>query len=150
MDTQGTLATLLADYDLEHIKALKIKGEINSEDFLIIRQITNLSLLDISETTLSILPDNCLNNCKITSISLPPTLKIIGAGAFAYSQIKDITIPANVQIIGDQAFRSSSLKSIFFEENSLLQRIGKRAFYSSLIASFTVPSNVETIESRSI
>ena len=148
VDTQGTLATLLADYDLEHIKALKIKGEINSEDFLIIRQITNLSLLDISETTLSILPDNCLNNCKITSISLPPTLKIIGAGAFAYSQIKDITIPANVQIIGDQAFRSSSLKSIFFEENSLLQRIGKRAFYSSLIASFTVPSNVETIESE--
>ena len=148
VDIQGTLASLLADYDLEHIKALKIKGEINSEDFLIIRQITNLSLLDISETSLSILPDNCLKNCKITSVSLPPTLTAIGAGAFAYSKIKDITIPANVQIIGEQAFRSSSLESVFFEENSSLQEIGKRAFYSSLLVSFTVPSNVETIESE--
>ena len=153
---KGTLAAVLDEKGLnaETIVSLKITGELNDEDFITIRSMTNLKDLDLSEVNLPILFEKVFHeNKKIEKIILPSTLTTIGQYAFydctslqtvtfeKGSQLKTvdgfsrctslttIEIPASVEKIGEFAFYiCTSLQTVTFEKGSKLKTISNGAF----------------------
>lgn len=68
----------------------------------------------------------CFRYEDLSAISLPSTLKVIGADAFYYARITSVVIPESVQTIGDRAFRYCySLENIVFPTKCT---IGELAF----------------------
>ena len=100
----------------------------------------------------------------LTEIELPPTLEMIGKGAFLRNTAVtgNLTIPRNVTTIGDLAFNqlgsthvtgrnpgniaSSRAPAITFETGSKLTSIGRRAFLTSgSKAALVLPDGLTTI-----
>ena len=113
--TPGTLAGLLADYDLSTITELTIVGNLNAQDLYTLDGLSNLSVLDMEQVNLEEIPDNSLGfnyNKTLTVVKLPRTLKRIGKNAFYSTGLVEITIPESVTEIGVGAFeRCDNLKS---------------------------------------
>ena len=63
---------------------------------------------------------DAFNGCdKLTSITLPSTLKVINGYAFAGTGLTGITIPASVDSIGERGFGScGSLTSVYLEDSA--------------------------------
>ena len=126
---KGTLAAVLDEKGLnvETIVSLKITGELNDEDFIVIRSMPNLKDLDLSEVNLSILFENVFyENKKIEKIILPNTLTTIGQYAF---------------------YDCTSLQTVTFEKGSRLKTIEESAFEDCTeLTSIEIPASVETIE----
>ena len=150
---KGTLAAVLDEKGLnaETIISLKITGELNDEDFVAIRSMMNLRVLDLSGVNLPTLFENVFyENKKIEKIVLPNTLTTIGEKAFNdCTSLISIEIPSNVETIGSSAFRNcTSLQTITFEKGSQLKTIQYWAFYQCYsLTSIEIPSSVETIGS---
>ena len=86
---------------------------------------------------------DCVN---LTTVTLPPTLKVIGAQAFSdCAALTGVNLSETaVESIGDYAFNgSAALTATPFPET--LKTIGKRAFLRSGLASVTIPASVEEI-----
>lgn len=106
----------------------------------------------------------------LTSILMPPSVKILGQSAFELCQkLTDVTfpgismlttlpdrafyssgltsvvIPAGVTTIGVSCFASSAITSLKFAENSQLTTIGEQAFTGTSIGSVTFPNTVTTL-----
>lgn len=61
---------------------------------------------------------------KITSITLPESLQVIGESAFKHTGISEITIPSNVYSIGKEAFEDcESLTTVRFTEPQEVQEV---------------------------
>lgn len=87
-----------------------------------------------------------ISNCDITSITLPDTLKKIGAWAFYEFNVFDITeivIPDSVTFIGESAFSRSGFKSINIPKN--LTSVEQFAFSETDIESAIIPETVTSI-----
>ena len=176
---KGTLAAVLDEKGLnaETIVSLKITGELNDEDFITIRSMTNLKDLDLSEVNLPILFEKVFHeNKKIEKIILPSTLTTIGQYAFydctslqtvtfekgsrlktiEESAFEDCTaltsieIPASVEMIGQYAFNDcTSLHTVTFEKGSKLKTIGSDVFLNcTSLTMIEIPASVETIEDQ--
>ena len=156
--TKGTLASVLAENDLEasSIVLLKITGEINDVDMLEIRRMTNLINLDISGTNLTELPASTFQQLKnLKKVILPNTLTSIGENAFKESGLQAIEIPASVEAIESGAFCDcTALTNVTFEKGSRLKMIwGNSIAYSyygafadcTSLTSIEIPASVETI-----
>ncbi|QKX39421.1 leucine-rich repeat domain-containing protein [Metamycoplasma hominis] len=111
-----------------------------------------------------------INNPKIESITIPGSVKEIGAGAFSdcanlkkvilneglekigacafsYTNIESITIPDTVKEIGESAFSGcTNLKEVILNEG--LEKIGAKAFLDTNIESITIPGSVKEIGVR--
>ena len=128
---KGTLAAVLDETGLnaETIVSLKITGELNDEDFITIRSMTNLKDLDLSEVNLPILFEKVFHeNKKIEKIILPSTLTTIGQYAF---------------------YDCTSLQTVTFEKGSRLKTIEESAFEDcTALTSIEIPASVERIEDR--
>lgn len=160
---KGTLQAVLKEMELniEAIGSLKITGELNDEDFISIRLMTNLKNLDISEVNITALPTRAFHASEnVENLILPNTLTTIGSKMFAESTLKfviipvgvttieqaafekctaltSIEIPASVETIGDSAFYySSSLATVTFEKGSQLKTIGGGYYYSAYEKSY--------------
>jgi hypothetical protein len=88
---------------------------------------------------------------KKSGVSLPSTLRIIEKDAFKDNSFTSVTIPASVTYIGETAFYDSvpygsKINSLIFEQNSLLEYIGKNAFANSVISTVTLPKHLKTID----
>ena len=171
---KGTLAAVLDEKGLnaETIVSLKITGELNDEDFITIRSMTNLKDLDLSEVNLPILFEKVFHeNKKIEKIILPSTLTTIGQYAFydctslqtvtfekgsrlktiEESAFEDCTaltsieIPASVEMIGQYAFNDcTSLHTVTFEKGSQLKTVDGFSRCTSL-TTIEIPASVEKI-----
>ena len=106
VETPGTLAKLIADYDKTAITELTIIGNLNSSDISTLNSLPNLAVLDIENVNLEELPSRAFYDKRsLTDIKLPKTLKTIGAYAFNdCSSLTSITIPDSVTSIGKQTF----------------------------------------------
>jgi len=84
---------------------------------------------------------------KLKTISLPNSIKSIGAYAFLNSSLTSITIPTSVTSIGDHAFyRCSGLTSISIPNS--VAHVGDYAFaVCSGLTSITIPSSITSIGS---
>ncbi|MDE6790596.1 MAG: leucine-rich repeat protein [Clostridia bacterium] len=82
----------------------------------------------------------------LKEISLPDGLTEIADNAFAGTSLETITIPASVKKIGAAAFADcGKLASIQFAEGSQLEEIGARAFQRTAITSLDLPESVRTV-----
>lgn len=72
-------------------------------------------------------------------------LEVIGRFAFSDTRITSITIPASVRIIKHKALKVSSLTSIIFEEDSQLEIIGSSAFMFGKFTTIEIPASVKSI-----
>ena len=81
--------------------------------------------------------DSCFTNCsKLTSITLPNSVKSIGRAAFAYSGLTTLDA-SQVTSVGDEAFASSAIRSI---QLPLVTTIPPGAFRGSSISNIQIPN----------
>ncbi|MCL2064413.1 MAG: leucine-rich repeat domain-containing protein [Candidatus Cloacimonetes bacterium] len=79
-------------------------------------------------------------NTKLTSITIPNTVTIIGNNAFAYNSLTSLIIPNSVTSIGNSAFEGNSINGLWIGQN--MKTIGDRAFYGIIGGYLTIGENV--------
>ena len=80
---------------------------------------------------------------KIIQLTLPSSLKYIGARSFARLHITDLELPSGLQTLGEGAFSSCSwLKTVNLGECTELESIGAQAFTSAAISEIIIPEIV--------
>ncbi|MDE6717279.1 MAG: leucine-rich repeat domain-containing protein [Muribaculaceae bacterium] len=125
VDTPGDLLNLIDTNDADAISKLKLIGEINGTDLLVLNKMVNITSLDLSEATIVSggMPyydkdnerfgteDNTLGNKwaynlnLIQELELPESLIKIGSYAFSGKKfLIQINIPGSVSLIGSFAF----------------------------------------------
>jgi hypothetical protein len=148
--TAGTLGVeVLYKVDvLNDVEMLKVKGPLNATDWATIKQMSNLTAIDLSEAIFEALPNNAFDGMTwIGSVILPEGMKTIGSYAFRGTRIINIQIPSTVTYIGFAAFEGVwQLTNVSFAENSKLQEIGKYAFKTcSKLSTINLPNSLEII-----
>ncbi len=135
--------------------ALRLTGELKSEDFTTLANLTALTTLDMSELTNTSLPDNWLKNYNnlapvistLTSLILPKNLTTIGGDALQVVNVGKIDIPQTVTTIGGGAFYcypASDKLSVRIPENSQLATVGGGAFNGTK-AVYTYDNNLSMV-----
>lgn len=113
---------------LQEVNKLIIEGELNSDDWSQITQMTNLTELDLSKALIDEIPSNAFNDrWAIDKVVLPPTLKKIGTYAFASTSLTSVNIPDNVETIEQYAFNGArQLQEVHLPDS--LTSLGRYAF----------------------
>lgn len=147
LDGSQSLAVVLANegIDLDLISQLKITGSIKASDFGTLRQMNNLTQLDLGEATLenNEIPSGAFqkDNSLLEVIILPVSTKTIGSYAFeCCKKLRDINLSdlANLEIIGQAVFwRCTSLTNTLVFPQSL-QTIESDAFAHTNLISIDV------------
>lgn len=110
---------------------------------------TSDTQVTIKEGTVGIADGQLLSNsAKITSVSLPDSLKYIGANNFDnFLSLTSISLPAGLVSIGDNAFRScKQLQSLDLSKCTNLESIGSYAFSFCVgVTRFYVPASVKVL-----
>lgn len=133
------LVNVLADVEL-----LKVKGPINSTDWATIKQMTNLLAIDLSEATITSIPNNAFDGLsRLSNVKLPEGPTSIGSYAFRGTQLLNIDIPNSITSIGEGAFYQTRVRTVNFREGSNLTTIGYKAFYQcTSLTEFIMPNTV--------
>lgn len=115
---------------LQEVNKLIIEGELNSDDWSKIKQMTNLTELDLSKALIDEIPSNAFSGrWAIDEVLLPPTLKKIGNYAFQRTSLTSVNIPDNVETIEEAAFRQvKQLQEVHLPDS--LTSLGRYAFAS--------------------
>ena len=103
----GKLGCLLPITEWNQIKAIKIEGPLNIDDFFFLKGCSNIEYLDISETNSpEIFEPTCASHNNILKhIIIPNNTKEIWDYAFSFfSSIESISIPAGTSRIYGNAF----------------------------------------------
>lgn len=113
---------------LQEVNKLIIEGELNSDDWSKIKQMTNLTELDLSKALIDEIPSNAFSGrWAIDKVLLPPTLKKIGNYAFQRTSLTSVNIPDNVETIEEAAFRQvKQLQEVHLPDS--LTSLGRYAF----------------------
>lgn len=129
---------------LTDVELLKVKGPINSTDWATIKQMTNLLAIDLSEATITSVPNSAFDGLsKLSNVKLPEGPNSIGSYAFRGTQILNIDIPNSVTSIGEGAFYQTRVRTVNFGEGSKLTTIGYQAFYEcTSLTEFIMPNTV--------
>ena len=142
-NTAGSLSSRITDLQ---VASLTIRGSMNAEDFYFIgNKLHQLKTIDLSQVTVEPchsaqrhywqqdfqageLPAGAFADMKVTSVSLPASLKWIGKGAFAGCRsLTGVTLPASLDSIGDYAFAGcAALTSITLPASVI--KVGQGAF----------------------
>lgn len=131
---------------LQEVNKLIIEGELNSDDWSKIKQMTNLTELDLSKALIDEIPSKAFNGrWAIDKVVLPPTLKKIGSFAFQRTSLTSVNIPDNVETIEDCAFgRVKRLQEVHLPDS--LTALGGSAFeYCRNLRAVKIPSKIKVI-----
>ncbi len=147
---------------------LKVIGEMNAADWNVLKMMTNIVTLDLSEAVATSIPNSQFSGrSALYEFKFPQKLQSIGNEAFKGTSIFKVDLPETVTTIGDGAFREcrglcevdlrSQVKSIpnyCFYDSYILQHvvlpdsltsIGEYSFYELRIDSLNLPSTLKTI-----
>ncbi|MBO4588802.1 MAG: leucine-rich repeat domain-containing protein [Bacteroidales bacterium] len=103
---------------------------------------TGLSSLSLPSTIRSI-GAYCFYNCSLTSIQLPDSLRRIGDFAFLYSSVTSLHLPAHFEEYGEASFWSRNLTSITVDEaNPHYQSIDNWLYSKDSLTLCIVPDGV--------
>lgn len=80
---------------------------------------------------------------KLTSVTLPSTLRTIGSGAFSNTGLEEISLPEGLTGIGSYAFGAAPLQEIALPES--LEEIGSYAFRQCPLESVALGKNLLTV-----
>ena len=162
----GSLISQLDYNTYQSIKGLKIKGEINGTDVLIIRRMSELSYLDLSDAKIRAggsgdyysKNDNEIGQGMFSEMRslktciIPNSITSIGAAAFWKSGLEEFIIPTSVKKIESYAFSNTNLKEIYIPDSVELtfsDPYGENFMYvfdeCKYLASARIPSNWERI-----
>lgn len=98
---------------LPKVDVLRLKGSLNKEDWATIKNMTGLSYLDMTETTVTEIPAEAFTNNRIKTIKWPANLKVIGGKAFYDRILKGhLVLPETLDSIGPSAFYKNSIDSV--------------------------------------
>lgn len=113
---------------LQEVNKLIIEGELNADDWSKIKQMTNLTELDLSKALIDEIPSYAFNErWAIDKVVLPPTLKKIGSCAFQRTSLTSVNIPDNVETIEENAFSQvRQLQEVHLPDS--LTSLGRYAF----------------------
>lgn len=157
-----------ATYLQEVNKLTIISGNLNSNDWDTLKDMTNLVELDISGMAVTSIPSSAFSNkWGLEKIVLPKKLETIGSSAFSGTGIKEIELPESLTTLDSHAFHNcTSLTSIkipdkitkisygIFQNCSNLQSVNfpstltlieERAFYGTDLSEIDIPGSVENI-----
>lgn len=81
-------------------------------------------------------------NNVLTKVTLPNSLKSIGARAFIHNELTELTLPEQVTIIGNDAFRYNQIANLTISNSSQLQTIGSTAFAHNQLSKVSLPSSL--------
>lgn len=154
VERAGTLPGMIDESRLPYITDLKLTGELNGTDIILIRKLVQneLRFLDLSEARIVeggssyysdyytsndiigsymfYIPYNTMSPCAISKINLPNSVTSIGYSAFSgCTSLTDINIPNSVTSIGYFAFYNCTSLTNINIPNSVTS-IGYRAFYN--------------------
>ena len=162
LETAGSLGAKLPDLGvtLNTIQELKVSGPMNANDFEVIKQMTLLTKVDLSEASMAEnkLPNDAFRYLSyLQNVILPDNLESIGNTAFhALTNLVSVNLPSQLKTIGSNAFQdcsnlskmdlSSCHQLTVIEDNafgrcgaipeelvlpSSIQRLGYGAFYNT-------------------
>lgn len=93
---------------------------------------SSLQTINLSETGLSKISNYAFDGCeRLESVTLPESLKEIGAFSFSLTSLKTLTLPDSIERIDAFAFDSTPIERLVM--NNSLWLIGERAFSSTLL-----------------
>ena len=131
---------------LQEVNKLIIEGELNADDWSKIKQMTNLTEVDLSKALIDEIPNEAFSSrWAIDKVILPPTLKKIGYYAFQGTALTSANIPDNVETIEGYAFsRAGQLQEVHLPDS--LTSLGEGAFeYCRSLRSVKIPAKIKTI-----
>ena len=131
---------------LQEVNKLIIEGELNSDDWSKIKQMTNLTELDLSKALIDEIPNEAFNGrWAIDKVVLPPTLKKIGSFAFPGTALTSVNIPDNVETIKECAFSQvKQLQEVHLPDS--LTSLGNYAFAECRsLRTVKIPTKLKTI-----
>lgn len=131
---------------LQEVNKLIIEGELNSDDWSKIKQMTNLTELDLSKALIDEIPSYAFSErWAIDKVVLPPTLKKIGSCAFQRTSLTSVNIPDNVETIEESAFSQvKKLQEVHLPDS--LTSLGRYAFSScSSLRTIKIPTKLKEI-----
>ena len=80
---------------------------------------------------------------KITKITLPDSITVIGLNSFTKNEITEVIIPPNVVTIESYAFAENQIETLVLNDG--LKEIHGRAFSVNKLTSISIPASVTTI-----
>ena len=131
---------------LQEVNKLIIEGELNADDWSKIKQMTNLTELDLSKALIDEIPSNAFSGrWAIDKVLLPPTLKKIGSFAFQGTALTSVNIPDNVETIKECAFSQvRQLQEVHLPDS--LTSLGNYAFAECRsLRTVKIPTKLKTI-----
>lgn len=131
---------------LQEVNKLIIEGELNADDWSEIKQMTNLTELDLSKALIDEIPGSAFGDrWAINKVLLPPTLKKIGTCAFQRTALTSVNIPDNVETIEGNAFSNArQLQEVHLPDS--LTSLGNGAFEScSSLRTVKIPTKLKMI-----
>ncbi len=83
---------------------------------------------------------------KVSRLSLPSSLKYVGARSFARLKITELQLPAGLKTLGNGGFADCFyLTAVNLGECTQLESIGEGAFIQAAISEITIPESVVTV-----
>lgn len=132
----GSLGTEVL-YKVSHVadvRKLVIQGNINADDWARILMMTNLYSLDLTDCTITEIPERQLSRYHHSSelgflheVKLPRTLQTIGEDAFHDTYLDEIEFPEGLTSIGAYAFGGTRFTEAIIPNG--VTSIGSGAFY---------------------
>ena len=170
VERAGTLPGMIDESRLPYITDLKLTGELNGTDIILIRKLVQneLRFLDLSEARIVeggssyysdyytsndiigsymfYIPYNTMSPCAISKINLPNSVTSIGYSAFSgCTSLTDINIPNSVTSIGYSAFCSCTSLTNINIPNSVTG-IERGAFSDcTSLTDINIPNSVKSI-----
>lgn len=122
----GSLGTeALRNVDgLKDVKALKVIGRMNDDDWRYLSMMNHLLTVDLSEAIFTEIPEygmSCRDNKFgfLHKVVLPEGVTKIGERAFYQTHLEEVNVPSTVETIGTYAFSNTNIKDIVLA-NSVL------------------------------
>lgn len=131
---------------LPEVNKLIIEGELNADDWSMMKDMTNLTEIDLSGALIDEIPDGAFSGrWALDKVVLPSTLRTIGSRAFYETRLTSIDIPKGVTSIKDYAFyNSQKLEKADLPDS--LTSIGEYAFNRCFsLQSVKIPAKLTTI-----
>ena len=112
---------------------------LNGQSYFSHAKLSSLSL----PKSLKYIGDGSFTNNSMTSLNLPSNLKYIGSNSFANNSITSLNLPSNLKYIGDNSFENNSITSLNIPNR--VEYLGDAAFKNNKISSLTFESGSELI-----